>query len=457
MNLVGQSYLALKQVLRNRSPEDLTHQQALTQDALQDWECYRNIDADELLEDILQYTAVHVPFYRKYFDSNAMLDSGDLSHWPILTRDLVREHFNELQADVPPRGKTWTHASGGSTGKPVTVVHDQPFAAKAQALRDLCTRLFFGGPYYNKLILWGMSEEVERQKQGEDSLAGEVKDKLLQLGGLKTTHINTFDFTQDKFEQCARILETQRPEFILGYAGSVYQLAKYLDDNNISAGNSVKKIGTTAQTLYPFMREKIEQVFNCKVCDHYGSREAGPLAWQHENGDMYFPKFFSRIEVVNTAGRHCAPGETGHILVTGLHNFTMPLIRYDIGDLGVQGMDSWYRSYPFSTLKKISGRSSDEFIRKDGTLVHSHFFIRLFYYRPWVEQFCVVQKAHERIEILYVPKQKDVPPPEADVQVIEERIRKAMTDGTEVLWREVEEVPKTRAGKRLFVRSEVEK
>jgi len=28
----------------------------------------------------------------------------------------------------------------------------------------------------------------------------------------------------------------------------------------------------------------------------------------------------------------CAPGEIGRVVVTPLHNFAMPLFRYDIGD-----------------------------------------------------------------------------------------------------------------------------
>ena len=456
MNLVGRSYIAVKSHIKPLSDQQMSNQQALTRRFLSEWEQREEIDAEGLLATSLEYTVCHVPFYRQYFANNPQKDASRLADWPILTRDLLRSYFTDLQSDNPPSGKSWTHASGGSTGKPVAVVHDEYFAAKAQALRDLCAKIFFGGPHYNKLILWGMSEEVEKAKRGDTSWKGEIKDKLLQLGGLKTTHINTFDFTQQKFEECIQILKTQKPEFIFGYGESIYQLAKYLDQQGVRPARTPKKIGTTAQTLYPFMREKIEEVFGCSVCDHYGSREVGPIAWQHRNGEMYFPKFFSRIEVVDDDGSAANAGESGRVLVTTLHNYTMPLIRYEIGDSGVQGADTHYRGYPFTTLQQITGKSNEEFIRRDGTLIHGQFFTNLFYYRPWIDEFHVVQKDYELVEILYV-QQGDVTPPDEDIAEIEGRIKGVMTNDCTVHWQKVNQIPTTPAGKRLYIRSEVKR
>ncbi len=457
MNLIGKCYLELKRQLHNPSLNEMSHQEILTRQFQSEWEELKNIEDRGRLDAILQHAATHVPFYQRYFAEHTDKNPSILNNWPILTRDLLRKNFEALQSHQPLAGQTWTHASGGSTGKPVAVVHDEFFAAKAQALRNLSAKLFYDGPHYNKLILWGMNQEVERQKSGVGTLRQKIKNRLLRLGELQTTHINTFDFTREKFEQCADVLATQKPRFIMGYAGSVYQLAKYLDEQRIPVKRSPVVITTTAQTLYPFMREKIEQVFGCRVCDHYGSREVGPIAWQHKDGDMYFPKFFSKLEVVNGTGGACKIGEQGSILVTTLHNFSMPLIRYEIGDSGTRGGDKLYQGYPFATLTRISGKSNEEFLRKDGTLVHGQFFINLFYYRPWLDEFHVVQRQHELVEVLYVLKHKNRKPPQADIDEINQRIKSVMTAHCEVRWREVDEIPPTKAGKRLYIRSEVKK
>jgi phenylacetate-CoA ligase len=456
MNALGLTYLATKRHVNLISPSRMktSQKEVLTERFLAEWHAYNEISPDTILADTLQYSSENIPFYRTYFAQNPDKNAKVLADWPVLTRDHLWNDADALKATSPSGWKTWTHASGGSTGKPVVVLHDEYFAAKAQALRMLCSEIFFGGPYYNKLILWGMSDEVERQIP--TGLKDKALDQIKVLMGIKTSHVNTFEFTEHKFKQCVGIISHQKPQFIFGYAGSVYELAKYMDDRSIRPSRPPNIVGTTAQTLYPFMRECIEKVFQCRVCDHYGSREVGPVAWQHPDGDMYFPKFFSRIEVVDADGRAVPEGEPGKILVTNLHNRSMPLIRYDIGDTGILGEDAYYHGYPFSTLKEIKGRSSDEFITKRGSRVCAPFFINLFYYRSWLDQFHIVQRDYDYIEIMYIPKPPQSQIPDDERQEIDERIRKVMTAQCRIVWTKVDKMPTTKAGKRLFIRSEVQ-
>lgn len=455
MNTLGSLYVTTRDGLDSLMPlrKPKSQQEALKDQFLREWKSRNEIDADALLQHNLSFTAKNVPFYRQYFKENSHKDPSRLEDWPVLSRDHLWNHLSDLHSELPAKWKTWTHASGGSTGKPVTVTHDEFFAAKASALRRLCGELFFKGPHYNQLILWGGGDEVKQSFHV--GLATRIKDSLRLKLGLKTTHINTFEYTQRKFEESVSVLQKQKPTFIFGYAGSIYELAKYIDEHSISLVSPPKLIGTTAQTLHQFMREKIEKVFGCRVCDHYGSREVGPIAWQHHDGGMYFPKFFSKVEVVDADDQPVAEGEQGRILVTTLHNFTMPLIRYDIGDLGVAGPDVNYQGFPFSSLTQIDGRSSEEFTNVRGSRICAPFFINLFYYRPWLDQFYIVQRDYDLIEIMYVSKEPDGEIPEGDLGELNAKIRTAMTEQCRIVWTKVDEIPTTKAGKRLFIRSEV--
>ena len=95
-------------------------------------------------------------------------------------------------------------------------------------------------------------------------------------------------------------------------------------------------IMTSAGTLHPLMREKIETAFQCKVFNRYGSREVGDIASECEAhaGLHVFPSG-NYIEIVDDQGHPVPNGEEGNILVTNLYNYAMPLIRYYIGDRGV--------------------------------------------------------------------------------------------------------------------------
>lgn len=455
MAFISNSYVATKNILASISPwkPKKSQQQQLTEQFLSEWASMQGLDPDKLLADTLAFTSTQVPFYKDYFAQNSDKDPSRLTDWPLLTRDHLCNDYERLQATTANRWNTWTHASGGSTGQPVVVRHDDYFAAKAHALRKLCNRLFFGGPYYNQLILWGMTAEAE--KNISSGAWNKIKDEVRSCMGLKTTHINTFEFCHDKMQQCVRILRRQKPDFIFGYAGSIYELAKYLEDRGLSPTRPLKRIGTTAQTLHPFMRECIERVFQCKVSDHYGSREVGPAAWQHPDGDMCFPKFFSKVEVVDDKGNTLPEGEPGRILITTLHNTTMPLIRYDIGDIGILGPDKELEGYPLASLQEISGRTSEEFTNTRGSRICAPFFINLFYYRPWLTQFSIVQRDFDDIDILYIPADPHAELPHQEVAEMNEKIKSVMSEDCRITWKAVDKMPTTKGGKRLFIRSEV--
>jgi phenylacetate-CoA ligase len=455
VNPLGSAYLSARRVLNTVVPQlkEEDRKARMTEDCLQEWRNHENTDHQELLQSCLHYTAENVPFYREWFAKHPDMDPLELSHWPVLDRQTLMNNFDRLttQANLP--WDTWLHASGGSTGQPVAVLHDEWFAAKAQALRKLCGPLFLGGPYYNQLILWGTDQEVKDGLLG--GLGTKIKDDIRQFLGIRTVQVNTCDFAVEKLQYCAEVLRRQKPEYIFGYASSVYELARYLEEKQFSPPRAPKAIATTAETLYPFMRECIERVFRCRVTDHYGSREVGPISWQHESGKMYFPKFFSKIEVVDEHNQPVKTGERGRILATTLHNQTMPLIRYDIGDLGVAAEDAEYAGYQFAALESVTGRASETFINAEGTRVAGLFFIDLFYFRPWLDQFHVVQRDYDVVEILYVVKPPYKEPPDLDRDEIEAEIQSIMTDQCKVIWTAVDETPVTASGKRLFLRSEL--
>ena len=88
-----------------------------------------------------------------------------------------------------------------------------------------------------------------------------------------------------------------------------------------------------SEMVHPELRERTQAVLGLAIEDAYTSEEFGFLALQCPDADGYHVMAETHIvEVVDDAGGPCAPGEWGRVLVTDLHNFATPLIRYDIGD-----------------------------------------------------------------------------------------------------------------------------
>ena len=82
------------------------------------------------------------------------------------------------------------------------------------------------------------------------------------------------------------------------------------------------------------MREHIERSFGCPIHQNYGLNEIGLVATRCDAGRYHVHSEHCIVEIVGPDGRSVAPGETGRLIVTGLNNWAMPLLRYDADDLG---------------------------------------------------------------------------------------------------------------------------
>jgi phenylacetate-CoA ligase len=116
------------------------------------------------------------------------------------------------------------------------------------------------------------------------------------------------------------------------------------------------------------MREYFDQRWKLPLTDVYTARETGYMALQCPDGDGYHAQSESAfVEVLNENGTPCAAGEIGRVVVTPLHNFAMPLIRYDIGDYAEVGPQcSCGRGLP--VLRRILGRTRNILRLPDGSM-----------------------------------------------------------------------------------------
>ena len=137
----------------------------------------------------------------------------------------------------------------------------------------------------------------------------------------------------------------------------------------------------------------------------------------------------------------------GDIIVTSLTNFTMPFIRYKIGDLseGVEYTKS--QKTDFIKLKNVVGRSIEVFKTKDNKLVPPEFFIHIVgvvYNSGFIKKFQVRQKDYDNIAIkIILQSQKD----EASLKKIEKAIQIVMGYDCNVNFEFVETIEPSKSGK----------
>lgn len=343
-----------------------------------------------------------VPYYRRIFKEAGFIpeqfrELSDLQKLPVLTKQDIQDHFPQLRSAAVPDRDCFVNHTGGSTGQPLRFI--QTHAYHATGMADIWRNFMMCGyrPGERRVFLWG-SDYDARDHKGFKSRV--VSDFLMK----NFVWVNTFELSEEELERAIRMLKRYRPRLIVAYVSSVTLLANYLRDNGVGDIRPMA-IQTSAEVLTPAQRQLLQDTFGCEVFDRYGCREVGNIAHEcSEHNGLHLLAENNLTEFLDTEGKPVDHSQTGLVTVTNLNNFAMPLIRYQLGDLGrpKKGLCSCGRGLPLMDV--IDGRSTDMIMGPSGRILHGEFFTHLFYELEGVRQFQVVQKTRRQLEIKIVPK-----------------------------------------------------
>jgi phenylacetate-CoA ligase len=215
---------------------------------------------------------------------------------------------------------------------------------------------------------------------------------------------------------------------------------------------------TSAGVLFPEIRARIEKIFQVPIFDCYGSREVGDIACNCEKSyELHLIPNIHYLEIVDNIGKEVNTGESGEIIITLLTNYTMPLIRYKIEDRGILSKKECNCGRGFPLLKKVEGRIRSIFRNEQGDMIDGGFFIELFYFRDYVKQLQVIQKAYDYIIINLVLKDSQrIKNAKKDFTEINKKIKLAMGDKTKIKYNIVNVINPSPSGKYLQTFSQIE-
>lgn len=395
---------------------------------------------EEELKKILNHAWKNVPYYKPILEFSGVIMNGDVNlnnfnKIPILTKEIIRcEGKNLYSLDYKSR-KPIKNTSGGSTGEPVELIQDENYILNGRAITWMQNSFINLFPC-SSVKLWGSEKDVF----GVSDTVGKIKNFIQGI-----TLLNSFKMTEEDMENYVKIINTKKPKIIEGYASSMYEFSKFVKRKNLKI-HSPKGIITSASSLYSYMKELIGEVFSCPVNNRYGSRETSALACSCSCNEGLHQNIFTRfIEILNKNLNPVKEGEIGDVYVTTLDNYSMPLIRYKIGDAARATFKTCSCGRGMPLIKEIRGREVNMFKRKDGALIDGEFFTHLLYFRDKVIQFKVIQQDYDAIQFLIVGTLK-----ESERLEIETKVRKAMGQDCNISWNFVKEIPLLSNGKYLY-------
>ncbi|MCP4603638.1 MAG: phenylacetate--CoA ligase family protein [Proteobacteria bacterium] len=408
------------------------------------------------LRRLLIHAHHNVPYYRRILSDCGVVSEDKvrlekLDQVPILTRDLLRSEFSSLTSADASKRRSYTNSTGGSSGSPVRIVQDAEY--KDWNIANKIYYKTFAGQRIGdrELRLWGSDRDLLQGKGDPQTRITNYLYNRKELNAFKLSKQNLMPFVQT--------WNSYRPQWVEAYAQVIFEFSKMVDDAGINLYRP-RGVLTSAGTLYPAMKETLERVLGCQVYNRYGSREAGDMACSCGHDErLHLSPWNHYIEILDAKQNPLSSNkdQLGKIYVTTLNNYSMPLIRYDIGDIAALAPEdncSCGRTTPL--LRSVEGREMSVFKTKDGRYIPPEFFIHFIgvvFNDGGIERFQVVQKKIDEIELKVVVKdEQSFKKTQADVEGI---IRKTMGE-CEINWTHVPTIPCLPSGKYLYTVSEVD-
>lgn len=406
------------------------------------------------LEELLFHSYNNVPYYHKILEESDVVVGGQVrlenfSRIPILTKEIIRKEGGNLYSKDYKQRRPYENTSGGSTGEPIRFIQDREYSDWNIA-NTIYYKTFGGQEIGEKEFrLWGSERDL---LEGKEKLVTRLRNWLYNR-----TELNAFKMTEENMAMFINKINRAKPTWIEAYVQPIAELARFAKKNNLKV-KTTKGVLASAGTLYPEMQQVIEDVFGCKTFNRYGSREVGGIACncQKQQG-LHISVWNTYLEILDDNLAAAGAEQPGKIYVTTLNNYSMPLIRYDIGDMAVAGRNQRCpcgRGTP--VIEKVVGRHMEVFKTKEGRIVPAEFFIHFIgvvYNKGYIEKFQVVQEDYDDIIIRAVV---------SDRQRFDEfrenlvnSIKKVMGQDCKVKFETVDEIQPDADGKYLYTISKV--
>ena len=422
-------------VKRQRTPEFLREYDA------NQWRSPEELAAiqDRKRERLLTAAYAAVPYFRQRWDSAGLgekhLGSREaFAELPVIDKRALTENY-EAARSTSYDGPLIKKATGGSTGEPFRFEYEPESDARRNAVMWRGYRWAGASLGRRTLFLWGAGSA--------DGGPTPLKERLYHQAFNRRIE-NSFNMRGDNIGEYVAAINEYRPKALVAYVTPLVEVANWLADNG-GLTHSPQSILTGAEPLYENQREQIEAAFGCPVFNTYGCREVMLIASECEERDgLHINCDHLVVETVDSTDRGIT-GESGDVVLTDLHNFAMPLIRYRNGDRATITTESCACGRSLPLMRSVDGRILDMIRTPDGRRLPGEYFPHLFKDVPGLQAFQVQQDVLGEITIRFVRGGSASAGLEDHIRDV---ARNGVGDGMRVVVEPVAEIPLTKSGKR---------
>ena len=384
-----------------------------------------------------------IPYYQKSFaeygvKANDFKALEDIVKFPVMDKQDVKDNYEDLVNPNIPKWKHLITTTGGSTAAPMKFLHVKGLTRSKE----------------KAFIYQGWS------RVGYKPGAKAIQLKGRSVGNPEKGVFWEFEAIQNILEMDSNYLTTDylpayiaamrdfRAEYIIAFPSSIYQVAKYIRDEKIDFP-PIKAIMLASENVYPWQRETIEEVFQCRTFSHYGHSEMILLGMEApDSHDLLFFPEYGYLEVLDESLFPITKtGEKGQIIGTSFNNELMPFIRYKTQDYCELGQQHSTFNYP--TIKDVEGRLQEFIVTKDNrhisicTMGAAHFDVL-----DHVHETQYYQDKPGHVTFRVVPKKGYC---DKDKSKILNALNEKLKYSADVCVEEVKSIERTRSGKHMMI------
>jgi phenylacetate-CoA ligase len=302
-----------------------------------------------LRDAMVSYAAERSPYYRAVIRPGIAFE--DI---PILTKDILRERYDDLIAEGVHRDRWAPSRTAGSFGKPAHFLRDtaQGFLENVSAMRFL---KWMQGVPPEATMVWA-SAAPELPVTTPLPVRRRSRDP-----GPRIRHVATGALTPQRLEREIRAWRRLGTYFLYGFASAIEWMAHQVERRGLEVRevHPPACIVTTSETLSQGAHIRIREAFGVPVHSWYGSREMnGYVAGTLPGSRTYaLNPFLVYPEVLDGQGNPVPPGRAGRLILTDLNNLVMPFIRYEMRDVAVPSAEATVGGFPL--IEGVIGRASE--------------------------------------------------------------------------------------------------
>lgn len=389
-------------------------------------------------ERLIDHAVRTVPLYQQRFRGmvRAPLSLEHFRTLPLLTRSDLRDRAAELMSREPPAGYHVVREakSSGSTGVPITVRID----AVSEVMRRVLT---IRDHTWHRRDPTQKLASIRAIADGSASAPHGRRDKSWshhpRSGPVVSLDVSTPVRLQLDW------LHREQPAYLVTYGSNAAALIALLEERSESL-SALREVSTFAEVLPEGTREACRRVLGVPLADGYSTSEVGFIAVECAEANRYHVQAeHVLVEVLRDDGSPCEEGEVGRVVITALHAFAMPLIRYELGDFAAWGGPcACGRGLP--VIDRIYGRARNMLVLPNGDRYWPRFGSIVLGDVAPLQQFRLIQKSSRELELEVVVAR--------ELTTDEQERVKALVLGTighpfELGIRPVPEIPRSPGGK----------